>query len=355
MQPVTVIGAGIAGLAAALALRARGREVRVLERAEALREVGAGLQISPNGYSVLSALGLGAEIDRVSRPSRAVVLADGLTGAQVVRMPLDGPFRLIARPALIEVLADAARAAGVEVTLGHKVEAPPAEGIVVGADGLHSVVRTVLNGVDRPFFTGQVAWRATIEGDRPELARVDMAPGRHLVRYPLAGGRANLVGVEERDEWAEEGWHTTGDPDAFRGAFAGFPDARHELERVDACAVWGLFRYPVAERWQDGRCALIGDAAHPTLPFLAQGANLALEDAWTVAAAIEARDLSGWEAVRKPRVCCAIAAANANARNYHLRGLPRFVAHSGLRVIGRVAPTALPSRFRWLYDLDVTA
>ena len=354
MQPVSVIGAGIAGLAAALALQARGHEVRVLERAEALREVGAGLQISPNGYSVLSALGLGAEIDRISRPNRAVVLADGPTGAEVVRMPLDGPFRLIARPALIDVLADAARAAGVEIALGQRIEAPPADGLVLGADGLHSVTRTLLNGADRPFFTGQVAWRATVVGDRPEVARVDMGPGRHLVRYPLPGGRVNLVGVEERAEWAAEGWHTAGDPDAFRAAFAGFPDAREELERVETCALWGLFRHPVAERWQDGRCAIIGDAAHPTLPFLAQGANLALEDAWTVAAAIKADDLAGWEAVRQPRVRRAIEAANSNARNYHLRGVSRLVAHTGLRALGRVAPSALPSRFRWLYDHDVT-
>ena len=354
MQPVTVIGAGIAGLAAALALRARGYEVRVLERAPALREVGAGLQISPNGYRVLSALGLGAQIDRVSRPNGAVVLADGLTGSEVVRMPLDGPFRLIARPALIKVLAEAAQAAGVEIALSQAVEAPP-DGLVLGADGLHSVVRSVLNGPDQPFFTGQVAWRATVAGDRPEVARVDMGPGRHLVRYPLPGGRVNLVGVEERAEWAEEGWHTTGDPAAFRAAFASFPDARAELDRVKTCAVWGLFRHSIAERWQDGRMAIIGDAAHPTLPFLAQGANLALEDAWTVAAALESGDSAGWEAARKPRVRRAIEAANGNARNYHLRGARRLVAHGGLRVIGRSAPRALPARFRWLYDHDVTA
>ncbi|SFG17441.1 salicylate hydroxylase [Palleronia marisminoris] len=354
MQPVTVIGAGIAGIAAALALRARGCEVRVLERATALREVGAGLQISPNGYRVLSALGLGAQIGRVSRPNHAVVLADGPTGAEVVRMPLDGPFRLIARPALIDVLADAAQAAGIEIAFAQAVEAPP-EGLVLGADGLHSVVRSVLNGADRPFFTKQVAWRATIEGERPEEARVDMGPGRHLVRYPLPDGRVNLVGVEERADWAAEGWHTAGDPDAFRAAFAEFPDARADLDRVEACALWGLFRHPIAERWQDGRLAILGDAAHPTLPFLAQGANLALEDAWTVAAAVEAGDLPCWEAARKPRVRRAIEAANANARNYHLRGARRIVAHGVLRVIGRTAPHALPARFRWLYDHDVTA
>ena len=354
MQPVTVIGAGIAGLSAALALHGRGIEVRILERAPALREVGAGLQISPNGYRVLEALGLGPQIDLVSRPNRAVLLADGISGADVVRMPLDGSFRLIARPALIQVLAGAVHSAGIEIALDHPVDVLPEEGIVLGADGLHSVVRPVLNGPDQPFFTGQVAWRATIEGDRPEIARVDMGPGRHLVRYPLGGNRVNLVGVEERTAWVDEGWHATGDPEAFRAAFHSFPDAQADLARIESCALWGLFRHPVAAHWQDGRRVVIGDAAHPTLPFLAQGANLALEDAWTSAAAIATGDLAGWEATRQPRVRRAIAAANANARNYHLRGLPRRIAHRGLKTIGWLAPTTLPARFRWLYDHDVT-
>ncbi|SPJ23931.1 FAD-dependent oxidoreductase [Palleronia abyssalis] len=355
MTPVTVIGAGIAGLTAALSLSARGVPVRVVERAKGPAELGAGLQISPNGYKVLEALGLGPAIEARSLANLAVVLADGRTGAQVLRMPLSGPFRLVRRPDLIAILSEAADAAGIDVAYGRPIDSPPPEGAVLGADGLHSVVRPHLNGADAPFFTGQVAWRAVVPGDRPPEARVDMDAARHLVRYPLPGGLVNLVGIQERADWTAEGWRQPGDPDAFRATFAGMPAAADDLAKIDTCHLWGLFRHPVARRWQDGRVAIIGDAAHPTLPFLAQGANLALEDAWTFAAAHSAGDLPGWEAARRPRVERAIAAANANARNYHLSGLTRLVGHAGLRVLGRVAPAFMPSRFDWLYGHDVTA
>ena len=122
--------------------------------------------------------------------------------------------------------------------------------------------------------------------------------------------------------------------------------------------LWGLFRRPVAARWQDGRTVLLGDAAHPMLPFLAQGANMALEDAWVLAdriAALPPGDaLAAYEAARRDRVVRVVAAAGANARNYHLRGLARLVGHGVLRVADRVAPGVMVDRYRWLYDHDVT-
>ncbi len=227
-------------------------------------------------------------------------------------------------------------------------------GFVVGADGLHSIVRPVLNGSAAPRFTGQTAWRATVPGEAPPEARIDMGPGRHLVRYPLPGRRVNLVGVIERPDWAEEGWQVAGDPEAFRAAFAGFPAARAHLAAVTAAHLWGLFRHPVAERWHGTSLAILGDAAHPTLPFLAQGANLALEDAWTLAAALARGDLAAWQAARRRRTVRAIDAATANARNYHLAGPARLAAHAGLRALAAVAPGLLARRFDWLYGHDVT-
>ncbi len=367
---VIIVGAGIAGLACATALARRGARVRVLERAPALREAGAGIQISPNGYRVLEALGLGAAVDAAAVPSRAVVLADGPTGCEVVRMDLGtSPFRLVHRQDLIALLAGAARDAGADLIFGRAVTAvadgPRArlsidggrtvEGFVIGADGLHSVIRPALVGPGAPAFTGQVAWRSVVAGDLPAEARVDMGPGRHLVRYPLPGGRVNLVGVEERAAWTAEGWTRPGEPEAFRAAFARFPAARDHLDRVEQVNVWGLFLHPVAARWHGRSLALIGDAAHPTLPFLAQGANLALEDAWTLARALPAGALPAWQAARHPRARRAIRAAAANARPYHLAGPARVVAHAGLRAVGRVAPGFLPRRFDWLYRHDVTA
>jgi salicylate hydroxylase len=131
------------------------------------------------------------------------------------------------------------------------------------------------------------------------------------------------------------------------------------LAQVQHVHLWGLFRHPVAARWHDDRRAILGDAAHPTLPFLAQGASMALEDAWVLADTLSTHDtlaagLAAYQARRKPRTSRIVAAANSNARAYHLSGLPRIVGHTGLRLLGRVAPATMLSRFDWLYGHDVT-
>ncbi|MBJ3761774.1 FAD-dependent monooxygenase [Maribius pontilimi] len=373
-QPITIVGGGIGGLAHAVALARRGIAATVLERAPALVEVGAGVQISPNGFAVLRDLGLGDALRAVSVRSQAVRLVDGPTARTVVRMPLGGrDYHMVHRAALVDLLAQAASAWGVALRLGTRVagaedgatatlrldETTEQVAFAVGADGLNSVLRVALNGSDPAFFTGQIAWRAIIDADAPPEAQVWMGPGRHLVAYPLGQGRLNLVAVEERADWTDEGWHQPGDPDRLRAAFAEFAaPARDWLGAVDRCHLWGLFRHPVAPRWHGGAMALLGDAAHPTLPFLAQGANLALEDAWCLARALAQPDraaaLVDYQSARAPRVGRAIAAANANARNYHLRGASRFAAHAALRVAG-LRPELLRRRFDWLYDHDVTA
>lgn len=383
-RSVTVLGAGVAGLAVARALALRGAQVTVLEQAPEIREVGAGLQISPNGARVLRALGLGEAMEAGSQRAEAVDLIDGEAGGRVIRLDLTRrrsgeAFRFVHRADLIDLLAAGARAAGVAIRLLQKVERvtlgahPPrltmaqGEGIdcdlLIGADGLHSQVRAALNGTVAPFFTGQVAWRATLPeaGDVPPVARVFMGAGRHLVTYPLRGGRLrNIVAVEERDRWAEESWSLTDDPLALRIAFEGFvPEVRGWLDRIERPNLWGLFRHPVAARWQGQGAAILGDAAHPTLPFLAQGANMALEDAWVLAdclarAAPEAA-LPAYQTRREARVRRIVGAANANARNYHQSGVRRDLAHLGLRLAGRFAPGMIMDRFDWLYGHDVTA
>lgn len=164
--------------------------------------------------------------------------------------------------------------------------------ILIGADGLHSRVREALNGKVAPFFTHQVAWRATLpaEPDIRPVAQVFMGAGRHVVTYPLRGGKLrNLVAVEERHRWAEESWSLTDDPLALRIAFEDFvPEVRGWLDRIERPNLWGLFRHPVAGRWHGQGAVILGDAAHPTLPFLAQGANMALEDAWVLAHCLSA-------------------------------------------------------------------
>ncbi|MCV2868623.1 FAD-dependent monooxygenase [Defluviimonas sp. WL0002] len=384
-QRVTVIGAGIAGLALARALAMKGAAVTVLEQAPEIREVGAGLQITPNGQRVLAALGLGAEFEREGLRTEAVELIDGETGGVVLKLDLlrqrpSDHFRLFHRADLISVLAQGARDAGVEIRLLQKIDSVTlgqtrplirtAQGaetevdLLIGADGLHSKVREALNGRIAPFFTHQVAWRATLPaepGIRP-VAQVFMGEGRHVVSYPLRGGRLrNIVAVEERRRWAEESWSLTDDPLALRIAFEDFvPEVRGWLDRIERPNLWGLFRHPVAERWHGQGAAILGDAAHPTLPFLAQGANMALEDAWVLASCLSAAGtpeagLIAYQDRRLARVRKIVAAANANARNYHLSGIRRDVAHIGLKLVNRFAPSAMLGRFDWLYGHDVTA
>jgi salicylate hydroxylase len=363
-RPVTVIGGGIAGLAVARAMALRGAEVTVHEQAEALGEVGAGLQVSPNGLRVIDALGLGDALRAVAVTARAIRLRD-FGGAEVLRLDLARPgaadYLFVHRARLLDVLEAGAREAGVTVRTKSRVE-PGAEGLTIGADGIHSAMRHALNGEGTPFFTGQVAWRALIaDPDAAPEVQVFMGPGRHLVSYPLAWGLRNIVAVEERDAWAAEGWHHEDDPDNLARAFAAFaPEVRGWLAQVEQVHLWGLFRHPVATRWHDDRRAILGDAAHPTLPYLAQGANLALEDAWVLADRLDrmpqGEALAAYQVARRDRAVRVIAAANANARNYHLTSpVLRTAAHAVLRLGGRIAPGAALRRFDWIYGHDVTA
>lgn len=386
---ITILGAGVAGLALARALALHGAEVTVLEQAEAIREVGAGLQVTPNGATVLRALGLGPALEAASTRAQAVELRDGLEDSRVLAMDLAKlrpgmGWHLLHRADLIALLAEGARAAGVQIRLLQRIQsvdltggrprlltqqgAELAPALVIGADGLHSPMRAALNGKVAPFFTRQVAWRCVIpaEPGAAPVAEVHMGPGRHLVSYPLRGGTLrNIVAVEERNRWVEEGWNTRDDPMALRLAFAGFsPRVRGWLDQAAEVWLWGLFRHPVAEHWgrvlPEGFAAILGDAAHPTLPFLAQGANMALEDAWVLAELLAARGpgeaaLTAYRALRAERCARIVAAANANARNYHLSSPLRDLAHLALRIGSRIAPAAPLKRFDWLYGHDVTA
>lgn len=387
-QDVTVLGAGIAGLAVARALAMRGASVTLLEQAEAVREVGAGLQISPNGAAVLRALGLGDELERIGLRASAVELRDGLDGDLVTRLDVARlrpglGWHFVHRADLIEVLLQGARQVGVELRLlqritdvdlnGHLPKWTNAQGqtqvapLLIGADGLHSRLREALNGRVAPFFTLQVAWRAVVPETpgQPAVAEVHMGPGRHLVSYPLRGGAwRNIVAVEERNRWVEESWSLRDDDMELKLAFEGFgPRVTDWLDKVQDAWLWGLFRHPVARIWgkatEQGGAVLLGDAAHPTLPFLAQGANMALEDAWVLAECLSNHDslaaaFSAYQHQRQARCTMIVDAATKNARNYHLSGPAKVVGHAVLRLGGRIAPNAALSRYDWIYQKDVT-
>lgn len=375
---ITILGGGIGGMAAARALAMRGASVRVIEQAPELGEVGAGIQISPNGMRVLRALDVDVSAGMVSD---GVELLDGLSGKPVLHQDLSGlDYRMFHRADLLAALVAAAEASGVEIETGRRIAAVEQEhggvtlvddsgaredvGLLIGADGVKSVVRGLLNpGEGEPFFTGQVAWRALVPGaglNHPRGARVWMGPGRHLVSYPLRGGAMiNLVGIQERRDWTAEGWTRPGDPIAFRQAFDAFKPARSLTERVEAVHVWGLHRHEVAPVWALPGVALLGDAAHPTLPFMAQGANMALEDAWVLAACLSQGDvapaLAAYAALRRPRTARIVGTANANARIYHQRGALRGLRLGAMRIGGALFPQLPQRHYRWIFDHDVTA
>lgn len=361
---VAVVGGGIGGMAVATALAQRGARVTVYEQAEALSEVGAGLQISANGQAALRAIGAvsGAAPDTAT-VSTGTRFLDGHTGRAVgfTPPPQAGPTWYMHRADLLDLIVQAAMRAGVRIELdGHKVPGSVQADLVVAADGGRSSWRSAVDGPDRPQFTGQVAWRALVPWDGtplPELGQLYLGTRAHVVLYPLRGGTlANLVAIEERQGWLEEGWHLEGDPEEFRRRFVDFRgQAGEAISRAGQVHMWALHLRPVASRWHEDNVALLGDAAHPTLPYLAQGACLALEDACILPQALaEAGDLqtglARYQTLRKRRAERVVAIARGNAWRFHMAKPWAWGAHLVLRLGGGL----LGRQLEWVYEYDPT-
>jgi salicylate hydroxylase len=368
---VAIVGGGIAGLTSALAFVQKGARVFVFEQAKEFTEVGAGIQITPNAGRALAALGVFDALRARGIVSDAVEPTDGKSGRRLARFDLSSQspgYLFLHRAVLIDVLHNACRELGVVLQAGSKISDVDISrsrisnqnfDLIVFADGIHSLGRELINGPEKPSFTGQIAWRAVLAGQMPNVAQVAMGARTHLVLYPLDETQINLVAVQEEAAWSADGWEHDDDPINLKAAFADYTPAHRTLiDKVERVRKWGLHRYNVAEVWSRDQAVLIGDAAHPTLPFLAQGANLAIEDAFVLARNCAeqgiAEALATFADIRKPRVVRAIEAANANAANYHATGLRKAVSHVGLQVIGSVAPKAFLNRLSWLYDYDVT-
>ncbi len=390
-ESVSILGGGIGGMATALALARRGFAVELFEQAPALTAVGSGIQISPNGCAVLAALGLLDEAAKISNTPSSIQFRSARTGRRIARVPMGFgavlrwgyPYWQFHRVDLLDLLAEAAVAAGVKLHTGKAMLRIMADqdvarlefvdgsshetNCLIAADGIRSQVRRQMFTDSPVRFTGHVAWRTVVSAEalsvtHPTATLVHVAPGCHTVSYPIAGSSLiNLVAVEERSDWAAEGWSIEGDPAELLAKFGDWPEPVATLVKAaHKSYLWGLFDHPPLETWSKGPVVLLGDAAHPMLPFFAQGATMALEDAFVLARELAvAPDTSTafatYEKLRKARCTRCQAASAANARMYHeAQPLKRFVQHAGMALISHSLPSLFSLRFSWLYGGDVT-
>ena len=377
-RPILIAGAGIGGLSLALLLARKGIKAVLVERAPRLEEVGAGIQLSPNASRILDRLGLGPALDEAGIQPARIRLIDGKIGTPLTQIPLGfdaerrwgAPYRLIHRAALQQILLHAAVKAEVDLRLGTELVdcAATAKGVVahlrstdidesfgagalVGADGVRSRVRTGLESVGVNF-SGQIAWRTTVHLPAPLETSVWLGPGAHLVTYPIdRSGTLNMVAVTRGKE-SSNGWSQTGSRAELMAWFAGWsPQVRRLLETADTWLTWPLYSGRPA-KIGEGRVTLIGDAAHPVLPHLAQGAGLAIEDAAVLAARLEefpddpATAFRAYENERSSRTAAIQNASRRNGEIFRLSGAAAFARDTVLRFLG---PERLMARYDWVY------
>jgi salicylate hydroxylase len=389
--PAIVVGAGIGGLTAALSLLRRGIEVEVYEQAPELGEIGAGVQISANGMRVLAALGVGAALEACSVEAQSKVIRHWKTGRTWKLFDLGAvsvarygaPYLFVHRGDLHRVLAEAVRrerpgaihlgaaCAGVEqdadgVTArfasGHAVRGC----LLIGADGVHSAVRAAVFGAGRPTFTGCMAWRAVIPAERlpggvPPAGTNWQGPGRHVIHYPLRRGEVlNFVALVDRDDWRIESWTERGSPEDVRADFAGWhADVRALVEAVEVPYKWALMLRAPMPVWSRGRVTLLGDACHPTLPDLAQGACMAIEDGFVLARCLaacgadHAAAFARYEAARVPRTTRIVEGSAAAKSRFHDARLADDAAAD--YIASQYTPERIEERYDWLFRYDATA
>ena len=385
---IAVIGGGIGGLTAALSLRRRGFAVEVYEQAPQLTQIGGGINMGPNACRVLYGLGLGPGLDRdgvrpLSHHQRR--WDDGRTLQYTPVNPrceeLYGvPHLTIHRADLLDVIA--AGLPSEQLHLGHRLVGVGEEGdrveawfdngahiaadVLVGADGIHSVVRAQLFGEEGPEFAGCVAYRGLVPAER--VADLDLergnqswvGPGAHLVHYPVSrGALLNFVGWTEHDTWNREDWTDRATLERALAAFEGWhPQVRTIMSRADACFIWALFDRDPLPCWSVGRVTLLGDACHPMYPFMGQGAAMSIEDGATLAACLASGDdpaagLRRYERIRLPRVTRLQQMSRANKLRFHMRDGAQQEARDA--EWASAAHERAPAVMRWLYDFDPDA
>lgn len=387
---VAIIGAGIGGLAAALALLRKGIDVTVHERSDSLGEVGAGVQTTPNGSRVLLELGLEEQMKLKGTPTTGKDTYLWNTGQKRPFMQLGdasstnygAPYLTFHRADLHQMLLDGVLALKPDaVQLNSSLESLTQSGdqvsmrfadgreatadLLVGADGIHSRVRQQLCGSDSPQFTGCMAWRGLIPVEKIKDC-IDTAggtmwlgPTAHIVTYPVRqGALLNFIGMVDRDNWHVESWTERGTTDECLADFAGWHATVHRMVRAISIPYkWALMVREPLPRWSVGRATLLGDACHSTLPFLSQGANMAMEDGLVLSRClVEFADdpvhaLQVYDALRRPRTAGIVRSSADQLKRVHNPQLadPSFAK---AYIEREWSSDSVEERYRWIYGYD---
>ncbi|MBI3435812.1 MAG: FAD-dependent monooxygenase [Proteobacteria bacterium] len=391
-RTIVIVGAGIGGLTTALALVRHGFRVVLLEQTATVEEVGAGIQLTPNATRALIALGLGERLRQTAVVPSAIRIARARNGREIVRIPLGAaaelrygaPYWIVHRADLQSALFAAANDnPDIEIVAGAKVAdcAVHANGVsvaamrggggfdahgiaLIGADGLWSTLRTRLGDARAPNPAQRIAWRALVPAAqvapalREAIVHLWLGAGGHVVAYPVrAASMVNIVAIHA-DTWSESGWNAEGGRDVLLARFPASAWCAQALELLAAprrWRKWALADRPPGAPWGRGPVTLVGDAAHPMLPFLAQGAAMAIEDAVVLAdcmgrmPADPANAMRHYERSRRVRVARAQLSARANGRIYHLAGAAALMRDTALRAIGG---KRLLHRYDWVYRFN---
>lgn len=392
-KKILIAGGGIGGLSAAVALLQRGFDVEIFEQAGELREVGAGIQISPNGNRALSHLGVfdrlrERSIDATSKEIR--LWNNGQTwklfdlGEAAIRK-YGFPYMTVFRPDLLKVLCDRVEelkpgaihlksravdtyqdANGVRVILenGEQVRGD----LLIGADGVHSKMRAALFGADEVQYTGMAAWRALIPVDQLPAHLVRpvavnwVGPNGHVVHYPVQGGKlVNFVGTLENHPWNGAPWSAASSHDECAEGFAGWhEDVLTMVRQAPSLTKWALCLRPFLDTWTTGRATLLGDACHATTPFLAQGAVSSIEDGIVLARCLEkyradgALGLRRYDELRRPHAYRMVRGATENRSRFHnaLLATPQQATEFVSR---EWQSSAISDRYDWLFTYQADA